>query len=185
MRILHALLPVALFGGAPAAAQTFKPAVVAASVSPLENLWHLRAALNVAALGCRDADETTTIAAYNALIHNQTAALAAASAAVGAHYKAQYGAAWQDALDRDMTRLYNYFAQPAAQGEFCGTAKAVLAQVATVDPAKLADFAVEQLPVLEAPFSHRSDAQVADEPVPDPVVAIAAAIPVAPNGFER
>lgn len=185
MRIFHALAPVALLAGPPAAAQTFKPAVVSTNISPLESLWHLRAALNVAALGCRDADEAATVAAYNQLIRNQGAALVTASAAVTAHYKAQYGAAWQDVLDRDMTKLYNYFAQPTAQGAFCNTAKAVLAQVATVDPAKLADFAVEELPALEAPFWSPADTQVADRPAPDAVVAIAAAVPVAPSGFER
>ena len=79
MRILTALLPVALVVGAPAAAQTFKPAVVGADVSPLETLWHVRVALNVAALGCRDADEAATVAAYNTLIRRQSAVLAAAN----------------------------------------------------------------------------------------------------------
>lgn len=187
MRIFHAVAGAcvsfgALFAGTPAAAQSFRPAVVTATISPLESLWHLRAALNVAALGCRDADETTTVAAYNALVHDQAAALASAGAAVEAHYKAQYGAAWQDALDRDMTRLYNYYAQPAAQADFCNTAKTVLAQLATVDPAQLADFAVTELPALEAPFWSPVDSQVAAaEPAPVSVVAIAAAIPVGPN----
>jgi len=181
MRILYALLPVAFVAGAPAAAQTFKPAVVSAKISPLESLWHMRAALNVAALGCRDADEGATIAAYNGLIRNQSAELAIAGEAVAARYKAQYGAGWQDALDRDMTRLYNYFAQPAAQADFCNTAKSVLAQLATVEPAQLADFAVTELPALEAPFWSPADPQVAEESTPVAVVAIAAAVPVGPS----
>ena len=188
MRILYALLGAGVFSGAmvagaPAAAQSFKPAVVSTNISPLESLWHMRAALNVAALGCRDADEGTTVAAYNQLIHNQGAALAAANDAVSARYKAQYGTKWQDARERDMTRLYNYFAQPTAQGEFCNTAKAVLAQIAAVEPAKLVDFAVTELPALEAPFWSPADSQIAEEPQPMAVVAIAAAVPVAPTGF--
>ncbi|THD36097.1 MAG: hypothetical protein E7773_09180 [Sphingomonas sp.] len=191
MRIVHTLLSAglaagALVAGAPAAAETFKPAVVSANLSPLESLWHLRAALNVAALGCRDADEVTTIAEYNALIHGQTAALAAAGAAVDAHYKAQYGASWQSALDRDMTRLYNYYAQPAAQAEFCATAKTVLAQVASVDPANLADFAVAEMPALDAPFwSPPQDQLAAADPAPAAVLAISAAVPVGPSGLNR
>jgi hypothetical protein len=191
MRILYALASVgifsgALFAGAPAAAQTFKPAVVSTTISPLESLWHLRAALNVAALGCRDADEATTIAEYNALIHNQTAALAAASAAVDARYRAQYGAKWQDMLDRDMTRLYNYYAQPAAQAEFCTTAKTALAQVATVGSAQLADYAVTEMPALDAPFwSPPQDQLAAAGPAPSAVLAISAAVPVGPSGLNR
>ena len=183
MRILYALLAAggfsgAVVAGAPAAGQTFKPAVVTTNISPLESLWHLRAALNVAALGCRDADEGTTVAAYNGLIRNQTAAFAAASEAVTAKYKAQYGAGWQDALDRDMTRLYNFFAQPSAQADFCNTAKTVLTQLATVDRAQLADFAVTELPALEAPFWSAPETPMAAASAPVAVVAIAAAVPV-------
>ena len=174
------LLCVALSTGAPAAAQTFKPAVVSTAISPLESLWHMRAALNVAALGCRDADEANTVASYNALIRNQGAALAAASDAVAGRYKAQYGAGWQDALDRDMTRLYNYFAQPGAQAEFCNTAKAVLTQVAAVEPGGLADFAVDELPALEAPFWSAPQDRIAAESTPPTVVALSGAVPVAP-----
>jgi hypothetical protein len=188
MRILHAALCAGVFSGVlvagtPAAAQSFKPAVVTTNISPLESLWHMRAALNVAALGCRDADEGTTVAAYNQLIRNQGAALAAANDAVSARYKAQYGTGWQDARERDMTRLYNYFAQPTAQAGFCATAKAVLAQLATVEPGKLTDFAVEELPALEAPFWSPADTPVAEELAPNAVVAIAAAVPVAPSSF--
>ncbi|MGJ3628705.1 hypothetical protein AB5I41_20590 [Sphingomonas sp. MMS24-JH45] len=47
-----------------------------------ESVWHLRVALNVAALGCRGADEATTIAAYNALLASARAPLAGAQAAM-------------------------------------------------------------------------------------------------------
>jgi hypothetical protein len=182
MRILYALLPVALMAGAPAAAQTFKPAVVSADISPLETLWHVRVALNVAALSCRDADETTTVAAYNALIRGNSAVLTAANDAVSARYKAQYGARWQDVRERDMTRLYNFFAQPAAQAEFCNTAKEVLAEVGSVESAGLMAFAKTELPALEAPFWSPQD-RFAEAPAPNAVVAVSAAVPVAPLGF--
>ncbi|MEO5492407.1 MAG: hypothetical protein ABIR08_00095 [Sphingomonas sp.] len=187
MRILYALLGTAVFSGAlvvgaPAAAQTFKPAVVSADISPLETLWHVRVALNVAALGCRDADEATTVAAYNSLIRRNTAVLTAANDAVSARYKAQYGARWQDVRERDMTRLYNFFAQPAAQADFCNTAKAVLAQIGMVDSAGLMAFAKTELPALEAPFWSPQDLFAA-APGPNAVVAVSAAIPVAPSGF--
>ncbi|QDZ06144.1 hypothetical protein FPZ24_00545 [Sphingomonas panacisoli] len=184
MRILLALLPLTLVAGAPAAAQTFKPAVVDADISPLETLWHVRVALNVAALGCRDADEATTVAAYNSLIRRNSAALTAANAAVDARYKAQYGAKWQDARERDMTKLYNFFAQPPAQAAFCATAKDVLAQIGTVDQGALMAFAKAELPVLEAPFwSSSPQDQFAGGPASTTVVAVSAAVPIAPRGF--
>lgn len=136
----------------PTSAQTFQPAVVSTNLPPLEALWHVRVALNVAALACRDADEGQTVASYNALIRSRNAELAAANDAISAHYKAQYGARWENARESDMTRLYNYFAQPGAQGEFCAAAKATLAQIATVDARDLPGFALAALPALEAPF---------------------------------
>jgi hypothetical protein len=188
MRILYALLGTAVFSGAlvagtPAAAQTFKPAVVDADISPLETLWHVRVALNVAALSCRDADETTTVAAYNSLIRRNTAVLAAANDAVSARYKAHYGARWQDVRERDMTRLYNFFAQPAAQADFCNTAKAVLAEIGTVDSAGLMAFANTELPALEAPFWSPAPQDQFAGSASNAVVAVSAAVPVAPPGF--
>ena len=180
MRILYALLPVALCAGAPGAAQTFRPAVATTNLSPLESVWHVRVALNVAALGCRDADERATVAAYNTLLREQAVELAAANAAVDARYKAQYGARWQDAREHDMTQLYNFFAQPAAQAQFCAAAKAELAKVAAVGGRDLEPFAVAELPALEAPFWNGGD-QLANEPAPAAVVAVSAAVPVAPG----
>lgn len=193
MRILHALLGSAVLSGAliaatPVAAQTFKPAVVDTDISPLETLWHVRVALNVAALGCRDADEATTVAAYNSLIKRNTAVLAAANAAVDARYKATYGAKWQDARERDMTKLYNFFAQPTAQAEFCATAKDVLAQIGTVDAGALMAFAKVQLPALEQPFwapAPQGQMQMVYDHTSGTVVTVAASapVPVAPKGY--
>ncbi|MEI9927704.1 MAG: hypothetical protein WDN44_08350 [Sphingomonas sp.] len=118
-----------------------------------EVVWHLRAALNVAALACRDAEEERTITAYNRMIAEDAAPLAAADAAVKADYRARYGVDWADRHDHDMTKLYNFFAQPPAQGGFCAAAQGVLAEIDRVPPAELADFAAEALPRLEAPFT--------------------------------
>jgi hypothetical protein len=118
-----------------------------------ETSWHVRAALNVAALGCRDAEEEQTVAAYNRLLTQQRAALAAADAGVKSQYRARYGEGWDDEHDRQMTRVYNFFAQPPAHDGFCAAAREVLAVVDTVTPEQFADFAAEALPRLEAPFT--------------------------------
>jgi hypothetical protein len=187
MRILSVLLPIAMVAASPAAAQsidaTFQPAVATTNLPPLEALWHVRAALNVAALGCRGADEATTVASYNALIRNQRAELSEANDALSARYKAQYGARWEFERERDMTRLYNFFAQPAAARDFCAVAKATLAEIQTVEPRDLPGFALAALPALEAPF--RAPAEFEPEYASAPgnnVVAISAAVPMAPPG---
>ncbi len=118
-----------------------------------ETSWHVRAALNVAALGCRDEAERETVAAYNHLLARNHAVLAAADAGVKAQYRARYGARWEGLHDRDMTRVYNFFAQPPAQPGFCATAHQLLAEADMVAPQEFAAFAQRALPRLEQSFT--------------------------------
>jgi hypothetical protein len=154
--------------------------------------WHVRVALNVAALGCRGADEARTVSAYNALIAAEKAALAAADAGEQADERVQWGAHWQDHHDDAQTKLYNFWAQPPAQAGFCQVAQAVLAEAAAVEPSDFAAFAAAALPRLEAPFlaafatwdAYRAQlaawqARSAVPSVPAAPVVIAAAAPVA------
>ena len=113
-----------------------------------ETTWHLRVALNVAALGCRGA----LVDGYNALLIAHKAALAATADAVTMRYKARFGQGWQAQHDDAMTRLYNFWALPPAQGAFCAAAQAVLAEVATLAPDALPGFAIIALPRIEAPL---------------------------------
>lgn len=126
---------------------------VNSGISRDQAAWHVRAALNVAALGCRDEAERETVAAYNALLSRHKAPLAAADGAVKAQYRARYGAGWDSRHDRDMTRVYNFFAQPPAQTGFCRVARDVLAEARRVSPDRFAAFAADALPRLEAPFT--------------------------------
>ena len=114
--------------------------------------WHLRAALNVAALGCRDAEEPQTVARYNALLGGKRAVLAAADAAVRAEYRARFGSGWQDAHDDAMTRVYNFFALPPVQAAFCAQARAVLADAARATAEDFVATAPAALARIEAPF---------------------------------
>ncbi|TGX41366.1 hypothetical protein E5A74_12045 [Sphingomonas naasensis] len=154
-----------------------------------ETSWHLRAALNVAALGCRDAAEAETVAAYNRLLRQQRATLATADAGVKSLYRARLGAGWESEHDRQMTRVYNFFAQPTAHDGFCLAAREVLAEIDAVTPDRFADFAAGALPRLEAPFTsfyreydaYRT-AYAAWRQGPRPAVTMAAIAP-APTGF--
>lgn len=116
------------------------------SVSPAAALWHLRAGLNVAALGCRGFADAALAPAYNALLAGHRAELAAAQRAV----TAELGGAAR--YDDAMTRLYNYFAMPPAQPRFCAEAAAILAASADVPAGELSAFAQDALPTLDAPF---------------------------------
>jgi hypothetical protein len=122
-------------------------------LTPAQTRWHVRAALNVAALSCRDRDEAQTVASYNRLLSVHRQSLAAADAGVKAQYRARFGAGWQGQYDRDMTRLYNFFAQPPAQAGFCAVARDVLAEAMLLAPGQFDAFAAMALPRLEAPFT--------------------------------
>jgi hypothetical protein len=121
--------------------------------SSAEAIWHVRAALNVAALNCRDANESRTVAAYNGMLSARRATLAAADTQTKALYRARFGGRWQNEHDTAMTRLYNFFAQPPAHDDFCRVAEQVLDEAQTVSDAAFADFADDALARLEAPFT--------------------------------
>jgi hypothetical protein len=115
-------------------------------------MWHVRAALNVAAIGCRSTADAGLVPAYNALLTSQRAALAGADLSVKADFRKRLGSGWQAAHDVYMTQLYNFFAQPAAKAAFCAAADEVAPQAAALPPGGLEAFAQTALPELEAPF---------------------------------
>ncbi len=100
-----------------------------------EDLWHLRSALNVAVLLCRDADREVMIASYNRLLTQHKPLLAAANQAVVDRYKLTGGKTWQDAYDDHMTRVYNGYSGTLTRERFCAISRTILAEVeaATAD----------------------------------------------------
>lgn len=115
-------------------------------------VWHLRAALNVAALACRGPDEAMIVAGYNALLNSRKATLNNAQTHLAAGYKVQ-GGDWQDRYDDEMTRLYNFFSQAQARDGFCHVAAATLADSAAIAEADFPAFASKRLAMLEKPFT--------------------------------
>lgn len=156
-RIAAPLLGACLFA-CPALAQDFAappPAIVPADtgLTAAETVWHMRAALNVAALACRGAEGEETVALYNTMLQGDASPLADAAAGTDRVFRARFGSRWQDAEDSAMTRLYNAFAGTGAHDAFCASAHAVLREVASVEPSDFADFAAVALERLEAPFA--------------------------------
>ena len=158
-------------------------------LSPAGTIWHLRAALNVAALACRGADEAVIIAGYNALLARERTALASAEAAYAGEYRATGGTDWRDRYDDAQTRLYNFFSQSWARDDFCRAAAATLTDAGYVDDASLPAFAAGRLAVLETPFTDfyraydawRAQSVPAPVPVPAPAVVIASSATVPPG----
>lgn len=105
-------------------------------------IWHVRSALNVAVLTC--GTDPALAASYNDMLSTHRVALAKAHKALAAD---QGGG-----MDVAMTRLYNYFAQPPVQRDFCPVAIRLLGEAAIVRPPQLASFAQDALAQLDAPF---------------------------------
>lgn len=162
-----------------------------ADVPALAKAWHLRAALNVAALGCRDAREAQTVAAYNAMLAGKRTALAAADTALRQQFRQRYGAQWTGYHDSAMTRLYNFYAQPGAHEDFCATAQRVLDRVGTMSEAEFIAAAPEALAAVEAPFVAFYDAYDRYRAAfaqwrarhDGPQVVVASSAPVSPQGI--
>lgn len=153
---------------APAAAQTFQyepqppgyaapnlllPARNAAGdfLTPNRNLtghdafWNMRIALNVAAIGCRGPGSLQLVADYNRIIARHSPMIRTAESAVIKRLGVS-------ARDRNSTKLFNYFAQPPAQREFCRVAGSVAQQVSGMEAAALMAAAPKLLDQLDQPF---------------------------------
>lgn len=121
-------------------------------LGPGETLWHVRAALNVASLSCTGPERSAIIANYNTILKHHREMLAQAYAAEQAAYRTRYGANWQRMNDTHLTRLYNFFAGPMAQNQFCRVAFAISGEVRDMAPTRLEAFAPGALARLERPF---------------------------------
>lgn len=119
------------------------------SISGMEVVWHVRSALNVAALACND---QAIVANYNAMLKQQKAALSTAYEAEAKGFQSARGGSWQAAMDAHMTRLYNYFAQYPVQRPFCAAASRVAADVQSVKPGELQGFSSTAITRLDQVF---------------------------------
>lgn len=141
-------------------------------LTPAATVWHMRVALNVAALACRGAQEAAIVQRYNALLATHKTTLASAESQLEAQFRAG-GGDWQDRYDDAMTKLYNFFSQAQAREDFCTAATATLTEAERLAPGELQAFANAVLPTLDAPF--------AEMLAPRPMIALSSpvAAPVA------
>ena len=81
-------------------------------------VWGVRAGLNVAALSCRGSGRRPVAAHYARMLAHHRGLLAAA-------YRQEQGKQGIAAFDRQQTRVYNTFANPASPARFCIAASVV------------------------------------------------------------
>ena len=114
-------------------------------------LWHVRMALNVAALSCHGVNEPARLQ-YNQILHVHEAALREANAAVDRNYTAAYGSGGLLARELLNTVVYNFFALPPVTKSFCPVAIEVGAKILAMPSSQLLAYAPEALTALEKPF---------------------------------
>jgi len=157
-------------------------------MTPAAAVWHLRGALNVAALAC-DRAEGPYVTAYNGWIRARAAVLDAHVRQYVREWETTGWSDWRDAYDNQQTRLYNFYTQPAIHDEFCAVALAEVRAVAAVPDAELPGHARAALARLDKPFIdfftavdrfqdyYTAAVRTAAPPVVSTVVAPPAAVP--------
>ncbi|WP_230461161.1 hypothetical protein [Sphingobium sp. CAP-1] len=114
-------------------------------------LWHVRMALNVAALNC-DKFGPTARTQYNQILALHKPMLTAANGAVDRNYSVAYGSAGLGQRERLNTVVYNFFALPPVIRNFCPVAATVGAKMLATPSAALLASAPAWLAELEKPF---------------------------------
>ena len=122
-------------------------------LGPLEAWWHVRAALNVAALSCTGPLYERLVGDYNAFIRNNSASLRNANNAIIRKFRREVGSGYKSAHDRHQTQMYNYWSFSPLRRPFCDRAVQVSQRAIITKSADLNSFAAEALAELESPFT--------------------------------
>jgi len=112
----------------------------------------MKIALNVAAIGCRGQEEATLVSAYNNIIKAHAKVIKSTEKTVIGQLGKETGTNGTAARDRLSTQLFNYFAQPPAQRQFCPRANEIAQIVSTTPTAQVLEQAPTHLERLDQPF---------------------------------
>ena len=124
-----------------------------------EQIWHFRAALNVAALNCQGPVWGQIATHYNKFIVTHKVQLSKSSKTVDREYVARYpGQNGLRVRDTKLTDLYNYFALPPVRSEYCDTALRKLVEGNSVPLAALPEYAMGGLNDIDGIFIRFFDA---------------------------
>ncbi|MBZ6379778.1 hypothetical protein B5C34_14750 [Pacificimonas flava] len=121
-------------------------------IGPLEQLFHFRSALNVAALSCRHLPGYDLAPQYNEFIKTFAEPLRNANSAIEAKFRREHGGDGPRVRDTHMTSLYNHFARPGTLGTFCPMARRNLTEALALSADGLDAYALASLAQMEAIF---------------------------------
>ncbi|MGL5839982.1 MAG: hypothetical protein ACRCY3_15930 [Sphingorhabdus sp.] len=118
-----------------------------------ENIWHLRSALNVAALNCQGLIWGEIAQNYNKYLQVHKARLAKANKAVDAEYVKRFpGQNGLRVRDTKTTDLYNYFALPPVRAEFCDKSLIKSREIIALQSVALPEYSFGALSDVDATF---------------------------------
>lgn len=126
------------------------PPPALAEAGSAQDVWHLRSALNVAALACSRNSGVDIGPRYNAMLKQHQTLFTQAYLAEEDRYKARHGRSWRTIQDREATSLYNRYANHPDPRRYCAEADSISKDAARVETADFARFAAAALPRLEA-----------------------------------
>jgi hypothetical protein len=114
-------------------------------------VWHLRAALNVAALACDNAGGGV-LDGYNAWLAAHRPVLDAAVKQYLHEWEVTGWSDWEQAYETNQTRIYNFYSQSTIRVAFCAAARTEIANIGTVTDADLPKYARAALVRIDKPF---------------------------------
>ncbi len=118
-----------------------------------ENIWHLRSAINVAALNCQGPVWGEIAQNYNKYLQVHKTRLAQANKAVDSEYVKRYpGQNGLRVRDTKTTDLYNYFALPPVRAEFCDKSLVKSRELVTLPSNTLPEYSFGALSDVDAVF---------------------------------
>ncbi|MEO6092373.1 MAG: hypothetical protein ABIT04_04455 [Novosphingobium sp.] len=121
-------------------------------ISPVQTVWNLRSAYNVAALNCVKPQHAAILEGYRQFLKTHAVRLRAVTREMDKEFKEKAGAGYVRVREAYMTQVYNYYALPPTLPAFCDAALAMSIEGASVPAKDLDSFAANSLPTLDAIF---------------------------------
>ncbi len=134
-----------------------------------EQVWNLRAALNVAALQCQYSPFLRTVKNYNEMLRHHAGELNSAQTVLKGHFRRHDGARGINSFDQYTTRTYNSFSTLDAQYSFCEAAATAGREVLTLKRGDLGTEAGRHISQLRASLMPRPGLSFYAITVPTPV----------------
>ena len=126
---------------------------VNSNVSAAQRIWNFRSAYNVAALNCLKPQHVSILTGYKSFLEVHKRDLTRINNTVEGEWRKAQGAGSARARDTYSTQVYNYWALPPVQSQFCDAMVQIVQQETLTPAGSLDTFAEGGLIKLEGVFN--------------------------------